>query len=506
MTTITLTGNYEYESYRVSGLPEGTIIDASTATFIHDNDASDGQSNPYPFLVYDSPGVVLQGGTILGNIDLTSEWRTVYDAGNAAAVRTEGTPNVVIRDWRIDDTWDAIRVSWNSPNFLIEDVWVTDARDDAIENDRLQSGTIRDSLFDGVFSGLSIDPSSSSPVDGHNETVTFEGVLLRLESYLYNGELTHGPLIKTDSATDGTVTPNLRFINNVFAIEDVDHRSYRSMFDAWANTVYSSGNVFLNLSDTPLPSDYPMPPDGWTVLQGQEARDYWEQARDAWIANHTDGSEPPVIDPSLPPVDEPLPPPPDDQTPPPSEEETPPPSGEETPPPPEDESPPVTEDDVPTFSGTRFVGDSGNNTVVGNALDNYIDGNNGDDTIKGGNGDDILRGDDGADVLWGGAGEDTYFFKRVSDSRGSTGIDIIMDFEQGDKIDLSKIDASREAPGDQAFHLITGAFSGTPGELRITFDTSGHTVINATVDNDLEPEITIMLEGHVDLTASDFIL
>jgi len=228
LSTITLTGNYGYTPYKVSGLSAGTKIDAETATWIHDNNDGDGSSNAYPFQVYDAPGVILDGGTINGNIDLTKEWRTVYNYGNSAAIRTEDTPNVVIRDWRITDTWDAIRVSWNSPNFLIEDVWVTNARDDAVENDRLQSGTIRDSLFDGVFGGLSIDPSSSSPVDGHNNTVTLDGVLMRMKSFLYEGEMTHSSLIKTDSATDGTVTPNLRFINCVFAIEDVEHRSYRT--------------------------------------------------------------------------------------------------------------------------------------------------------------------------------------------------------------------------------------------------------------------------------------
>lgn len=290
MSTITLTEDYGYDDYRVDGLPDGSTIDASGASWVHDNDSSDGQSNPYPFAVYNADNVTLKGGTINGNIDQDAAWRTVYDAGNAAAIRTEDTPNVVISDWRITDTWDAVRVSWNSPDFLIENIWATNVRDDAIENDRLQSGTIRDSLIDGAFGGLSIDPSSSSPVDGHNETVLIDGVLLRLQLSSYKGEMTHSSLIKTDSATDGAVTPSLRFVNNVFAIEDVEHRSYRSMFDAWDHTIESRNNVFLNLSDDPLPDDYPMPPEGWQVLQGQEARDYWENARDEWIAEHGDGA------------------------------------------------------------------------------------------------------------------------------------------------------------------------------------------------------------------------
>ena len=487
MSTITLTEDYGYTQYKISGLPVGTIIDAEAATWIQDNDDSDGDSNPYPVSIKDSPGVILDGGTIEGNIDMISAWRTVYDLGNSAGIRTEDSPNVIIRDWRITDTWDGIRVSWNSPDFLIEDVWVTNVRDDAIENDKLNSGTIRDSLFDGVFKFLSLDPSSSSPVDGHNETVTIDGVLVRLQPYLYKGEMTHGSLIKTDSATDGAVTPNLRFFNNVFAIEEVDHNSYRSMFDAWDHTIESSGNFFLNLSDTPLPDDYPIPPAGWTILEGQEARDYWEQARDAWIVSHTDGGEPPVADEEPPVVDE---------EPPVVDEE----------PPVVDEEPPVVDDDVATFDGVSFKGSKHDDVIVGNALDNNIDGDNGDDTIKGGDGNDIIRGDDGVDVLWGGDGDDEFFFKRLSDSRENRGIDTIMDFTEGDKIDLSRIDANRKAGGDQAFVLITGEFT-EPGQLSISFDAdSGYTVVTGNIDRDSKAELTILLEGDIALVDSDFVL
>jgi Ca2+-binding RTX toxin-like protein len=362
MTTISLSGNYGFGEKRLSTLSTGTIVDATKATFIQDNWTGDGGSNnPYPFQVVKVSNVVILGGTILGQIDQKSDWRTVYDHGNSAGVRIEDAPNAIIRDWRISNTWDAIRVSWNSKNFLIEDVWVTNARDDAVENDRLQTGAIKDSLFDGVFGGISVDPSSSSPVDGHNETVTLDGVLMRLQPSLYEGELTHSAFIKTDSATPGTVTPNLRFINNVIAIEDPTHHSYRSLLDAWANTVESRGNYYLNLSNTPLPKDYPMPPAGWTVLQGQAARDYWNAARADWIERH---------------------------------------SG-------------IT----PTFSGTNYSGSDVGETIVGNSLANYIyaksgndtvDGGAGNDLLFGGNGNDTLRGQAGSDYLYGGLGADAH--------------------------------------------------------------------------------------------------
>jgi Ca2+-binding RTX toxin-like protein len=345
MSTISLTGDFGFSAKRLAGLATGTKVDASSASFVQDNWAGDGGgSNPYPFQVVQSPGAIIIGGRIIGEVDQTTDWRIVYDHGNSAGVRIEDSPNATIRDWRISNTWDAVRVSWNSQNFLIEDVWVTNARDDAVENDRLLTGTIRDSLFDGVFGGVSVDPSSSSPVDGHNETVTLDGVLMRLQPSLYLGEMTHESFIKTDSATNGAVTPHLRFINNVIAIEDVNHHSYRSLRDAWSHAVESSGNYYLNLSDTPLPAGYPMPPSGWTVLQGQAARDYWQNARAEWVGRHSDGA--------------------------------------------------------PTFSGANFTGTSLGENIVGNALNNMIDAKGGNDTINGGVGADNMFGGVGNDLYY----------------------------------------------------------------------------------------------------------
>jgi hypothetical protein len=64
MSTINLTGSYGTTPYKVSGLASGTVIDAETASWIQSNSGSG--SNDYPFLVYNSPGAVLDGGTING--------------------------------------------------------------------------------------------------------------------------------------------------------------------------------------------------------------------------------------------------------------------------------------------------------------------------------------------------------------------------------------------------------------------------------------------------------
>lgn len=499
MSTITLEGDYGYTGYRVKDLPPGTVFDAENATWIQDNDDSDGVSNPYPFQVYNTPGAVLDGGTILGETDMTSAWRTVYDRGNSAAVRVQDSLNAVFRDWRIIDTWDAIRISGDSAGFLIEDVWVSRTRDDAVENDDVVSGTIRDSLFDEVFSGISLGDSNMP--DGSDNVVTLDGVLLRSASYLYKGEITHGSPIKI--AKNDDLTPSLRIFNTVFAIEDVNHFGQERLQKAWEKTIESSGNYFLNLSDKPLPGDYPMPPSGWTVLQGQEARDYWQEAREEWIARHGGDGAPPVTDEdSAPPatddgqIDVPNSPPPV------VDEEQPDAGGDPSTGTDGQQPPPV---DNATFDGTKYIGSNDDDLIIGNAGDNYIDGKNGDDTIKGGAGDDTIRGNEGADILWGGDGKDVFLYKRESDSREGRGVDVIMDFTKGDKIDLSRIDAARSYRGDQAFVLVDGEIK--QGQLSVSYDAvSGYTVILGNVDNDSTAELKILLAGEVALSESDFIL
>jgi Ca2+-binding RTX toxin-like protein len=480
--TITLTGNYGYTPYKISsGLDAGSTIDASAASWIVANsrnsnpvsgyDANDGSLpiNQYPFQVLGAgPGLIIKGGTINGEVPQASDWEYTY--ANSAAIRVDLSPGAVIEDWRITKPWDGIRLAGTSnTTFTINDVWISNSRDDAVENDDVLGGSIKNSLFDEVFSGISLGDGDA---DGSDNTVTIEDVLLRSKSYLYKGEMTHGSPMKMDSSS-GDVTPSLRFINTVFAIEDVDHIGQGRLQKAWDKTVESRGNVFLNLSDTPLPSDYPKPGAGWTILQGEAARDYWEAARAKWIANHDGITEPPSVE------KEPL---------------------------------LVLDSERATFEGFNFNGDDGDEVIVGNALNNNIDGGNGDDIIKGAGGNDILRGDKGIDTLWGGPGNDTFIFKHTSDSREADGIDTIMDFTAGDKIDLRTIDANTMVSGDQAFQIITGSFTKTPGtktpgQLEVAFDAaSGNTVITGNTDADTAAEFMIQLSGKITLTAGDFLL
>jgi Ca2+-binding RTX toxin-like protein len=141
-------------------------------------------------------------------------------------------------------------------------------------------------------------------------------------------------------------------------------------------------------------------------------------------------------------------------------------------------------------------------TIQGNAGNDQLSGGAGLDRLVGGAGGDILDGGDGADwliggvgrdLLTGGGGADRFVFERPGDSSFGRNADHITDFELGDLIDLSLIDASSRAAGDQAFNWIgLGAFTGSAGQLRYqVIDGSAHLYGDTNGDRTADFEIVL---------------
>jgi Ca2+-binding RTX toxin-like protein len=155
-----------------------------------------------------------------------------------------------------------------------------------------------------------------------------------------------------------------------------------------------------------------------------------------------------------------------------------------------------------TLTGTAAV------NGTGNGLANLITGNSAANVIRGGAGGDTLIGGGAGDTLTGGAGADHFKFTDTSDS-ASGAEDRITDFSgkkgQGDKIDLSAIDANANTAANDAFKLVTN-FNGHAGQATWHYDgQSGITSIYLDVDGDRSADMTIELSGYVDLKPSDFI-
>jgi Ca2+-binding RTX toxin-like protein len=177
--------------------------------------------------------------------------------------------------------------------------------------------------------------------------------------------------------------------------------------------------------------------------------------------------------------------------------------------------------------------------LVAGSDNTYIDGRGGDDTIKGGNGNDTLIGGEGNDHLFFGAGQDTltggsgmdtfHFVGPVKLSGvsifnpGTSGgwgtsttttpkpAGIITDFDvNGDKLDVSAIDANTKLSGNQAFKFMgTMGFSKHAGELRyeqvnLSGTANDKTMVYGDVNGDGKADFTIQLAGLKALDSGDF--
>jgi len=159
--------------------------------------------------------------------------------------------------------------------------------------------------------------------------------------------------------------------------------------------------------------------------------------------------------------------------------------------------------------GTKGVDDlkgtSDGDDIRGLAGNDRLLGMGGDDALDGGNGKDHLDGGAGADALTGGLGADVFWYRKVADST-LVSMDVITDFapSEGDRIDLSAIDANAARQGNQAFIFIGKAdFSGKAGELR--YERSGaETHVYGDTDGDGVADLAILLDTGVNLRAGHF--
>ncbi|MGZ9098466.1 MAG: calcium-binding protein, partial [Brevundimonas sp.] len=133
----------------------------------------------------------------------------------------------------------------------------------------------------------------------------------------------------------------------------------------------------------------------------------------------------------------------------------------------------------------------------------------GNDVLTGGSGADVIYGGGRGDTLTGGAGNDIFAYRSVTDSN-STERDGIQDFNAGDRIDLSLIDANINAGGNQDFTFVgANAFSGTAGELRYENISLGGPIwlVQGDVNGDgvSDLEIVLVISPADPITAADFI-
>ena len=183
------------------------------------------------------------------------------------------------------------------------------------------------------------------------------------------------------------------------------------------------------------------------------------------------------------------------------------------------------------FNTIHVNGGAGNTTVDISGLTSshrvVLTGNGGDDRIIGGlrAQDQVHVGtvsdDDGweieieeetnhiwatkrANVMSGTNEEDVFHFTSNKSTRG----DVIVNFEPGDKIDLSAMDAVGGMRGNQSFTLVSGGLH-EKGDLMVTEQMRAdgvYTIISGNNYGDERADFKIAIKGSHDLDSSDFCL
>jgi hypothetical protein len=160
--------------------------------------------------------------------------------------------------------------------------------------------------------------------------------------------------------------------------------------------------------------------------------------------------------------------------------------------------------------GDVVFGMGGDDRIWGGSGADHLSGGPGNDVIVGGAGNDTIEGGPGADAMDGESGADTFVYRDGDFAGGlAASEDTIYHFSstEGDKIDLSRVDANTATPGaDDHFTFIgTQDFHSTAGELRYVVGGGAATIYGDT-NGDGVADFAIKLVGVSTLSSSDFVL
>jgi Ca2+-binding RTX toxin-like protein len=165
------------------------------------------------------------------------------------------------------------------------------------------------------------------------------------------------------------------------------------------------------------------------------------------------------------------------------------------------------------FTGNDFnqymSANEGDNVLNGLGGADRLDGRGGNDLLLGGEGDDLFFGGAGADQMSGGGGADQFVYYVTSETGHVLGtFDVITDFNaaQGDKINVSQMDANKLAAGSQDWTFVGAGDPFTaPGQIGVGTDGT-NTFIILNDGNNPNDGVAIQISGVHNVDASWFVL
>jgi hypothetical protein len=291
LNLITLHGTIskEYDN----AVPRNTLFDATNWMSNTIRPSPDGRSSKAVQIYGTSnnaggaENVTWRGGVIVGSIPLSWSWRETHDFGGAGIFMHNSGP-VEAQYIRIHNVEDGIKFREtpeysNTGSWKLRDCYFTAIRDDAIEDDRFEPGTVQDCLFDGVYVFISEQDEnvgSNNPIGpGEDNTIYINRVYARL--YGTNG--TDGPG-KWFKLLGDVPHHRLAISDSVFAIGSEPRLGWSDEPIPPEVSWLGNNNFILWLGK---PGAYGGPkPEGVTFLEGSAAQDKWILVRNQWLTDH----------------------------------------------------------------------------------------------------------------------------------------------------------------------------------------------------------------------------
>ena len=284
-TLVTLSG-FRTSTYETGSLSASEKVDATTAQFLVD------QGTNVPVRVGGGDGICWSGGEILGQFPPSTSWSTMHDKYGMIPGSGSSANGIKIQNVTIFSYGDGISFDvQDDANWSIKNVHVKYSRDDCIENDFLNAGTIDSTFLDGCYDAVSAQEYSGSP-NGNNNIVTISNSLLRLQSMdaVYGGAVpNHNAFWKWS-----TIGPSLALYNNVFRADGPSREGNGAqmwMAPPPGKLADCRNNVMVWLGSGSYPETLPTTFNGqpcFTLMTGAAGLQYWNNAVAQWQAAHPD--------------------------------------------------------------------------------------------------------------------------------------------------------------------------------------------------------------------------
>ncbi len=281
-----------------------TSLDAENASWTVSNsltpnpdfgaDCDDGGTlpiNAYPISIQDNDDVSWNGGIILGEVPLNSPYTPTYC--NSTALLNRNADRNSYTGLRMGGgAWDCVRFGSNSDDFVLSGSWISQCRDDCVENDGLNSGIVEDTLLEGCFSGFSFDPGNGDPNLGTGEHMQINNVILSMKAYDKRTAPTDPlePGHQHFTKAQGNIEITFSITDSVFIASEIPFTSDSRLSTVIANATTCDNNIVLWTGNGDIPAIYTtlLPASCFDFYAGELAQVVADELRVNWIDCHPD--------------------------------------------------------------------------------------------------------------------------------------------------------------------------------------------------------------------------